>query len=582
MAEILGEALEMDLGNVRTVLVPTNDAPVTSVCGKQGDVNLKTSDLQNDAGYIKADTAPGKLNYVNTVNPIQLSGDAGRNNVVWLDGGVRLAYLGDIDTYFTLLLAKPLEAGKTYTLSFLCSGADNLKNAKGQDVDPPTFRMRSNNTTLVANLNLQNGRISVTFTPSAETSSTILFDDVPYEMPSDLRPYNSDIVLTEWQIEEGNTVTPYHPSTPAAENEIRRIDSLTCAASNSQGWEIGLVDEHFVTAGRRREFENATFYGDTESGAYCRPSPDSDPYQLPLPFPVARGCVTCSVEGDGVYYGGGGGSKSAAPNGGMVHVDFRLYAHKAHSAANAIANFVLADRIAEPPKVPTIGLTDPNNIGAAIVSVAETYVAATNPPDDPYNPGVNRQFAYGTNFFYNNSDLINDDQGRGKMECDTFVGIVLRGVPYASSPYADTTPGKTYSYDTFMAATAAGVPSWATAFRAKLGLTSRMLGRDARFAGDLAQMLWMIDGTIFSDEAYARPGDVAFWRDPQRDTKDMWFDAITHVAILGEREDGYLTIYEVTGASDSGGRVLQHVSLKNRARQPAYFARPYGWAQEVT
>lgn len=54
MSEILGEALEFDLGGGTIVVVPTEKSPVASVNGKTGNVELKTSDLENDSGYLSA------------------------------------------------------------------------------------------------------------------------------------------------------------------------------------------------------------------------------------------------------------------------------------------------------------------------------------------------------------------------------------------------------------------------------------------------------------------------------------------------------------------------------------------------
>lgn len=50
MPEILGEALEFDLGTSAVIVNVTGD--VKSVNGKSGDVTLKTSDLENDSGYV--------------------------------------------------------------------------------------------------------------------------------------------------------------------------------------------------------------------------------------------------------------------------------------------------------------------------------------------------------------------------------------------------------------------------------------------------------------------------------------------------------------------------------------------------
>jgi len=62
MAEILGEAVEFELSDSKVIMVPSEARPVSSVNGMVGDVQLKTSDLPNDSGYIT------KASYVNVLS----------------------------------------------------------------------------------------------------------------------------------------------------------------------------------------------------------------------------------------------------------------------------------------------------------------------------------------------------------------------------------------------------------------------------------------------------------------------------------------------------------------------------------
>ena len=102
----------------------------------------------------------------------------------------------------------------------------------------------------------------------------------------------------------------------------------------------------------------------------------------------------------------------------------------------------------------------------------------------------------------------------------------------------------------------------------------KCFGREIKYACDYAWMFWRVKGSIFSDSSQARPGDVAFWRGTETGS---WFDNISHIAIVGEREGEYLTVYEISGLVETGHKTLAHTSLKYRSAQPAYFARPYGW-----
>lgn len=577
MPEILGEALELDLGSGTVVVVPTEQSPVASVNGKTGNVVLdaedvgalpddtaipsKVSDLANDLHFVTADSAPGKLNYVDTVDP--LGGSYYRSNAARDGNKLRLTYQDAArNTYFYIFLAKSLEAGKRYTLSFDCSGVQTgqsvffrVCHAAGEVYDEGSPESDP--------FPLRDGRCSVTFTPQTGFQSMVRLDDA-----GETRPTGTDIVLENFQIEDGSTATAWHPSLDAAHNAAARIETLTRAMLEKEGWAVGLMDEEYLSASKTisKSLDSLTEVG----GVNC----STTIYEvLPFPMKEANPVGTCDKLAG---YIGSTDAASATHDGASVKlgISFRDYfpgLSAAPSPAQTVYNRVqIAGRVATPPESPGAAFTPDADIGAEIIAIAETYITALN---------NGRVFAYDRNFMNSeNTSAVNNNDGDALMECDSFVGIVLRGVAYADSPYADTTPNHTQDYDLFMSNTASGVAAWATNLRTKIqdsNTARRYFGHDIKTAAEFAWMFWMIGGCLFTNPAKAAPGDVAFFRSPQTAT---WFDGITHIAIVGQPDANGMTIYEVTGyGGESAGKYLQHVSLRDRSSKPAYFARPYGW-----
>jgi len=240
-----------------------------------------------------------------------------------------------------------------------------------------------------------------------------------------------------------------------------------------------------------------------------------------------------------------------------------VYYYKKTSPYSVYTRLSLSGRIAVPVKNPQIAYNA--TIGQQIVDIAKTYTAVSN-------NGAGRKFYYGRNFFYRDAPhTINDDSGRGRMECDTFAGLVLRGIPYEQSPYADTTPGKEMSYTTMMANLQPSPYAWANYLRNEFDdeKYSKYINNEIRYASDYEWFFWLQQGALFTDISQARPGDVCFWRDPSR---SIYWDAVTHVAIMGDDDD----IYEVTGAQRSNNLCLHNIKLINlKDHLPCYFARPY-------
>ena len=267
--------------------------------------------------------------------------------------------------------------------------------------------------------------------------------------------------------------------------------------------------------------------------------------------------------------------------------------------------------------------------GDAIANVAKTY----------YNAMLNgREFAYGANFFYlSPNNIVNDADGKGRMECDTFVGLCLRGIDYEHSPYTILTPNFQYAYDD-MYIDVSGATAWTSGnsylvddivtyggnyykciiansdvtfsslnfqqiwtintsgyfaiINQTLHPADDYLGRDIRFASDIG-IMGMKQNTVYTDKTVidgeivslhqAKTGDIACWR--RVDGKPIsfggtnqapGFDNISHVGILSiEGGDAY--IYHVSNAAHTFGHIVDRIAIEDLSdanyAPPDYFVR---------
>lgn len=253
--------------------------------------------------------------------------------------------------------------------------------------------------------------------------------------------------------------------------------------------------------------------------------------------------------------------------------------------------------------------------GEAIANVAKSY----------YNAMLNgRNFAYGANFFYvTPNNIVNDSNGYGRMECDTFVGLCLRGMTYDNSPYTNLTPNFQYSYND-MYLDVSEATEWESGnsylvgdiveygnnlykcvvanndsvfsslnfsqiwvinqegyfniINQTLHPINPYLGRDIRFASDQGVM-GLTQETAFTDQTYnsttqewerlhtARTGDIAVWRRVEGKPVDFsgtknapGFDNIAHVGVLSI-EGGTEYIYHVSSSNHTHGHIVDRVPL---------------------
>lgn len=492
------------------------------------------------------------VNLIDTFSPIVTAQRTGqRLNVTVLDNKAYLRYRDNLPTYFTLNLAHPTQGGETVTLSFDVSGVGSaVPSLKATTIPDPDFL---NDYEVYSDpLALENGRVSVTFTmPDEPTSLVRLMDDYSTQT----RPTGTNIVLSNFQLELGEKATPYKDSAIAVHNLLADFPTMATVYNSDVGWHCGKIANKYVTATIMMVADEEEPVANPPTGLCYTPS-----HYIRTPYPMKQVNPVASCDRAGMYVSSFAGRYGAAG----VGLRYRVYAPANPSTITAYIRLLMSGEIATPPDAPSVAYD--STIGEAIVDIAESYVESQE---------NGRMFKYGANFFYQNRETINDENGYGKMECDTFTGLCLRGVDYDMSPYSTLTANYDYAYADMMSNTASLVPSWATALRTLIqsddavNYLHRPLKTDILYAADYAWMFWSKKGLIFGNIENAMPGDVVFFNSPK---KTAW-GGITHCAIMGANN----TIYEVSGVIETGGRIVQHVSLADRSQVPCYFARPYGW-----
>lgn len=148
------------------------------------------------------------------------------------------------------------------------------------------------------------------------------------------------------------------------------------------------------------------------------------------------------------------------------------------------------------------------------VDVARTYWVAR---------ARGRQFNYQGGATFLDGKTVNGSTGKGKIDCSTYIHLVLRGIDYANSPYANTTAN--YAFDANNLVTNTAEYTWADN-----GLAySQSIGGRVRYAADLAAYYWM-QGRCFTDASKLKPGDLTF----HSNEINGRFMNVTHVGIITE------------------------------------------------
>ena len=386
------------------------------------------------------------------------------------------------------------------------------------------------------------------------------------------------------------------------QNEIDQLKYFQRLYTSTTGWNVMLDADGYLTATRVATIPAGSMTWSAAGALY-----QSSTQYVDLPFPC-EGIGVGAVCDRGVFIS----NVAQVTNG--VGLSYRIMATSTSSSAHYV-RFSITSKVRVPVSDPTI--TPNATAGAEIVAIAQTYIDARD---------NGRRFSYGPNFFYSNSNVINTGNGRARMECDTFVGMCLRGIPYGKSPYVNDTPDFEYPYNDLYT-DVSGATIWQTntaysigdivtfsglskywkcieahtsgadfditkwrsiwianpdnyAWSSSIGLhpADNLIKRDIKYGGDVAMKGWR-SNCIFSNPLKVADGDVAVWcrRIHSETSSGVFaegdaFDNVTHVGLVSV-EDGIPYVYHVTVPTLTDGEVLFKQRMDSFFTPPTYFCR---------
>lgn len=357
--------------------------------------------------------------------------------------------------FFRIDLEESLIANNNYILSFDCVGADALRDEVGdipdfvlmdssvRTVDGETYRMPG--VRISDAFSLHDGRQAVSFSPTrtidVSSEYCIFFHEDLNATSRPSNPYNS-IVIKNLKLEEGTAATEFEQSVNSVfekAKEAKELTHLYVDNATDEGWGVAEIEGKHSLATISKEVKSLHLLDATEKNNLYSSYPGtltntriSNRIVVPFPFPNRYGAVyvtadrgllqACNINKIGGKY--------------PVGVSFRLttpYYADGYNIPSVYLRVFASDRryaISKNPEIPY-----DSAIAAKIVEYAKSYVDAEE---------VNhRAFRYTSNIFYDqNLDMptrsngrITDENGYAVMECNVFVGMVLRGIPYNKSPY---------------------------------------------------------------------------------------------------------------------------------------------------
>lgn len=318
----------------------------------------------------------------------------------------------------------------------------------------------------------------------------------------------------------------------------------------------------------------------------------SEDVYVKLPFPLRghNGVLTGSTDRRGYYVG------SVNRTSG-VGFRFRLfdpyYGNAVGTTLNPVVRLELRGLRAQPNAAPAFSYTDGDATAREQAqTIAQSYVSE-------YDGGsCTKTFTYGPNVLYGGSGdkirngpsvtregtdkkVVYDSSGNpivgGRMECDTFVMMILRGIPYEKSLFTSAAPTCDYTKDLKNASNPNGY-AWVTGLLTYMNSNNYMPDkRDIKFAADMGWLMWYLSGVvinnqklvcIFTDHEKAQKGDLFFERS---NTKNL-FDGISHVGFVGE-DGGEKYRYEVSWEKDDHPTAVFKSKMGTKGKTPAYYAR---------
>lgn len=248
------------------------------------------------------------------------------------------------------------------------------------------------------------------------------------------------------------------------------------------------------------------------------------------------------------------------------------------------------------PETPSRG---PSPLAGEAIAAAKTYLKHAD----------RLRYSYGSRTFLSGYDLFDPENGRGYIDCSTFLLLVLAGVSYEESPYArGTAEGLSVnpvpwaereladfsrlprSYlgiaERIGRPYLAGPKGLDLAKAEAMGISVETLGEEIRASGAVRRSVqiarfYLERGRCFSDPEFLSPGDLAFYLSAGSFSEgERRYPAaadVVHVGIVSE--DPAQMIHSSASRSGPAGEDPAGVALSPvfGSRTPAFFARPgYG------
>lgn len=225
---------------------------------------------------------------------------------------------------------------------------------------------------------------------------------------------------------------------------------------------------------------------------------------------------------------------------------------------------------------PTMGYVGGSGYyGAQVADVAKSYHLAR------ISGAASFQYNANSNIF---NGKVTDSNGNCLVDCSSYAGLVLRGIPYDKSPFnnATGTANKTWSLSNLPTLCNNSEYVWADPWLDKQTDSSfRDVGisgyRSIRYASDIAEYFYTKGCILYeytSDPTSVPtgllPGDLLFWSkegDSVTVKQKSRFKGISHVGIVAH--DG-VHYYQVTGSSTTKGDTVFYSNLANKNTDGVY------------
>jgi hypothetical protein len=223
-------------------------------------------------------------------------------------------------------------------------------------------------------------------------------------------------------------------------------------------------------------------------------------------------------------------------------------------------NFASEIKKLDPRIIPYNGRFENGYYGVRAARIAATYYNARS-------TGVDT-FKYSVNSLFSSASGIVRDGSKASIDCSTYVGLCLRGIPYEKSPYALYKGTDARWTPATELESMYGTEGWE--FRVldaqpegvnnNIGITG---ASTIRFAASLGEYFYKhgyvlydsaIDGTLTDIGSLdLRPGDLIFESDTSNTAVLGRFKSISHVLIVAENPSAFHHVTSATGVVLYGG-----------------------------